>query len=73
MLLFSDSVRWPQLQVCLQLLVAFQAEHPVRWLEEEGQPLRRRYVGTFFYFFASTSYDVTHLTPLVKANDATYP
>merc|ERR1712140_62514 len=26
-----------------------------------------------FLLLASTSYDVTHLTPLVKANDATYP
>ena len=36
-----DSLRWPQLQVRVQLLVALQAEHP-RWrVEEEGQPLRR--------------------------------
>merc|ERR1719234_2561180 len=36
-----DFVRWTQLQVCLQLPVAFQAEHPCWWVEEEGQPLRR--------------------------------
>merc|ERR1712037_263633 len=36
-----DPVRWTQLQVRLQLLVAVQAEHSVRRLEEEGQPLRR--------------------------------
>ena len=46
-----DSLRWPQLQVRVQLLVALQAEHP-RWrVEEEGQPLRRGWVFQYFLWF----------------------
>ena len=43
-----DPLRWPQLQVRVQLFVALQAEHPCWRVEEEGQPLRRGWAFQHF-------------------------